>query len=136
MTTDSKTITLTVLAKYDQAGQLTSFPEGGAELEFSIERILGVTAYYGPGSAASIVTLKPQKGSDDEFQLHVLETKDVVFTSMSLAKGYDLTAARRPMDVPPMVLPAPASPVAAEIKPAAKPSHAPRGATVTAGSGF
>lgn len=133
MATDSKTITLTVLAKSDQAGQLTSFPEGGAELEFPIERILGVTACYGPGSAASIVTLKPLKGNDDEFQLHVLQTKDVVFTSMSLAKGYDLTAARRPMDVPPMVLPA--TPAAAESKATTKTHHPPR-APVATGRGF
>lgn len=131
MTTDSKTITLTVLAKSNQAGQSTSFPEGGVELEFPADRILGVTAHFGPGSAASIVTLKPQRGSDDAFQLLVLQAKDVVFTSMSLAKGYDLTAARRPMEVPPMALP-----VAAEPKATAKTPHPPRGAAVTAGSGF
>ena len=134
MTTDSKTITLTVLAKSNQAGQSTSFPEGGVELEFPADRILGVTAHFGPGSAASIVTLKPQRGSDDAFQLLVLETKDVVFTSMSLAKGYDLTAARRPMEVPPMALPV--APAAAEPKATAKTPHPLRGAAVTAGSGF
>ncbi len=133
MTTDSKTITLTVLAKSDQAGRLTSFPEGGAELEFPIDRILGVTACFGPGSAASIVTLKPQKGNDDEFQFYVLQTKDVVFTSMSAAKGYDLTAARRPMDVPPMALPV--APAVAEPRATTKPPHMPR-AAVTVGSGF
>lgn len=133
MTTDSKTITLTVLAKSDQAGQLTSFPEGGAELEFPIARILGVTAYFGPGSAASIVTLKPQKGNDDAFQLLVLQPKDVVFTSMSLAKGYDLTAAPRPMDVPPLALSVALA--AAEPKAPTKTPHSLR-APVTAGSGF
>lgn len=130
MATDSKTITLTVLAQSNQAGQLTPFPEGGVELDLPIDRILDVTAHFGPGSAASIVTLKPQSGKDDEFQFYVLQTKDVVCTSMSVAKGYDLTAARRPMDVPPMALP-----VAAEPKATTKAPHPPR-APVTVGSGF
>lgn len=136
MTTDSKTIKLTVLAKSDQAGQLENFPEGGTELEFPVGRILGVTAYFGPGSAASIVTLKPQKGNDDAFQLLVLQTKDTVFTFMSLAKGYDLTAARRPMEVEPMALPV-ASAAAERVvaKPSTSTPHHPR-AAVTAGSGF
>lgn len=136
MTTDSKTVTLTVLAKSNQAGQLTPCLEGRVEQEFPADRILGVTAHFGPGLAASIVTLTSQKGNgcDDVFQLFVLETKDVVFTRMSLAKGYDLTAARRPMDVPPMALPV--APAAAEPKATAKTPHPPRGAAVTAGSGF
>lgn len=134
MTTDSKTITLTVLAQSNQAGQLTSFPEGGVELEFPADRILGVTAHFGPGSAASIVTLKPQRGSDDAFQLLVLQTKDIVFSRMSVARGHGFAAAPRPMDVPPLALPV--APAAPESKATARTSHPLRGAVVTAGSGF
>jgi hypothetical protein len=86
--------------------------------------------------AASNVTLKPQKGNGDEFQFLVKETKDVVFSLMSVAKGHGLAAARRPMEVEPMALPV-ASAAAERVvaKPSTSTPHHPR-AAVTAGSGF
>lgn len=120
--TKPNSIKLTLLAQSDETGRMTYFAGEGIPSEIEIDRVRGVTVYFGPShtpslaQTASLVTLIPQTnsgGAASVFQLYVRETKDCILTAIhdiKLNKGYGIMAARRPMQVEPMALKALTSP--------------------------
>ena len=135
MTTDSKTITLTVLSSSDQAGQEIMYPEG-TKIEVPINRIDSVTTYLGSADT-SRVTLKNHRGYDGQLVV-VGNVNDIYVARHKIQSDYSRTATPRPMDLPPLT--ALGGTPATEKPPACGKGKGQRGsasrAPVTVGSGF